>query len=628
VSDSRRGLWCISRVGLAVLVFAVVRSPVTDSAGRFRLSLPRGRHALSVSALGYEGARRTVEVQGSDWLEVEIELRVTAVMLDAIVVTGLMRETTVSESSAKVEVVSGRQLQRTVASNLMEVIGHVNGLYAQVDCGVCYKNNIRINGMEGPYTAVLIDGMPIMGGLASVYGLNGIDPGLVEQLEILKGPASTLYGTEAMGGVVNVITKSPRFAPRLVIDGNRSSGGETNVNAAASFRGDGLGGLLSATATRADARLDANADGFTDSPLLDRVAVFGKLEWRREGERRGMLTAKVYREDRFGGQLGWSDSDRGSSSVYGEWVKTRRAELLGTIRPSGMEWLSADVSLSIHDQECWYGDVRYDARQAIAWGQVTWRARPGGHDLLAGAAIRWQTYNDDTPETGEPERQLIPGLFVQDEFDIGASLTVVGGMRVDHHEEHGGIVSSRLNVLWRPFDETQVRLNAGNDRRGCVPHAIHEADRADYDADPALIVYGNLRGHSVSRGFAFSLKSELRAVPAAIHGGRDRAGRARDARWRRAGRDPFAIVEGSARADVDVRAACVDARLDRFVRRADAAAGIRSAVRAADPVTGALGAQSASGTDTGRWRRDLRGGEQPLRFHAGLAAGGSGESVG
>lgn len=228
-----RGLWCISGVGLAVLVFAVVPSPaagqgvagrvmanerpvagaavetaggvapaLTDSAGRFRLSLPRGRHALSVSALGHEGARRTVEVQGSDWLEVEIELRVTAVVLDAIVVTGLMRETTVSESSAKVEVVSGRQLQRTVASSLMEVIGHVNGLYAQVDCGVCYKNNIRINGMEGPYTAVLIDGMPIMGGLASVYGLNGIDPGLVEQLEILKGPASTLYGTEAMGGVV------------------------------------------------------------------------------------------------------------------------------------------------------------------------------------------------------------------------------------------------------------------------------------------------------------------------------------------------------------------------------------------------------------------------------------------
>jgi outer membrane receptor for ferrienterochelin and colicins len=179
-----------------------VAPALTDSAGRFRLSLPRGRHALSVSALGHEGARRTVEVQGSDWLEVEIELRVTAVVLDAIVVTGLMRETTVSESSAKVEVVSGRQLQRTVASSLMEVIGHVNGLYAQVDCGVCYKNNIRINGMEGPYTAVLIDGMPIMGGLASVYGLNGIDPGLVEQLEILKGPASTLYGTEAMGGVV------------------------------------------------------------------------------------------------------------------------------------------------------------------------------------------------------------------------------------------------------------------------------------------------------------------------------------------------------------------------------------------------------------------------------------------
>ena len=81
----------------------------------------------------------------------------------------------------------------------MESLEHVNGLYQQVDCAVCGTNNVRINGLEGVHTAFLIDGIPIMGALASVYGLNGLHPGMIEQIEVLKGPSSTAATTRSMG---------------------------------------------------------------------------------------------------------------------------------------------------------------------------------------------------------------------------------------------------------------------------------------------------------------------------------------------------------------------------------------------------------------------------------------------
>ena len=84
------------------------------------------------------------------------------------------------------------------------------GVQKQINCGVCGTNDIHINGMEGPYTLVLINGMPVMSSLSTVYGLNGIPTSLIKQIEIIKGPSSTLYGTEAVAGIINIRSSSER----------------------------------------------------------------------------------------------------------------------------------------------------------------------------------------------------------------------------------------------------------------------------------------------------------------------------------------------------------------------------------------------------------------------------------
>ena len=535
------------------------RTLISDGSGAFAFrGIASGRHRLLASAQGYGVAELAISVPLDR--SVTLVLRPDPVALEALIVTGTMQRGSVKESPVKVEVVPARVLQRTATNNLMEAIQFVNGLYSQVDCGVCYTNNIRINGMEGPYTAVLIDGMPLMSSLASVYGLNGINPALIEQIEIVKGPASTLYGSEAMAGVVNVITKDARFAPRLALDVSATSDAEGNVDFAVASEPGDLSGFVSGNVAYNQHFVDGNGDGFSDFPLTRRGVLFAKVDRSSDGVRRGGLSARYLFEDRFGGVRGWTTADRGSDRVYGESIVTNRAELIGSWLPSWSDAVRFEASYTWHDQSSYYGDSEYHASQHIGFGNALWGSRLGRHDLLVGATARYQRYDDDTPATAEPDARLVPGLLVQDEVRWRGGSSVLAGLRADGYGEHGLVLSPRFAVKVEPFDHTALRLNAGTGFRAVnlftedhaaltgardvviVSELRPERSRSltvnlnqivefgpnpmmidvdafhtrfsnkilpDYDQDPALIVYDNLDGHAVSRGVALSFNQNV-----------------------------------------------------------------------------------------------------------------------
>jgi outer membrane receptor for ferrienterochelin and colicins len=533
--------------------------------GRFLLvGVPTGEVTVNVSALSFGATARTVEVGAGETVRLDLALEVDAVAIDPIVVTGTMSAMRVSESPVKVDVVSQALLQRNATSNLTESLGHINGLYTQVDCAVCYTNNIRINGMEGPYTGVLIDGMPIMGALASVYGLNGIDPALIERIEILKGPQSTLYGTEAMGGVINVITKDPRFAPEWALDLQQSDVGRTTARLGAAPTIGGLRTLVSGSVVHNDRFVDDNGDAFSDLTLDTRVSLFAKTNLYREGREALSVAVKGYFEDRYGGPENWTEADRGSSSLYGESIRTNRIELLAR-GALPFENVRAEGSYTFHEQDSFYGDVGYFATQQIGLGQVVWDpARSGLNDWLFGATLRLDSYNDDTPATPSTDVRFIPGLFVENSIIPVKDVTLLGGLRLDHQERHGAILSPRLALKWRAADQTTFRVNYGTGFRivnlFTEDHAALTGARQvviandlapeqsrsftfnanqilefgsnpmmidldlfhtrfsnkiipDFDANPNQIVYANLDGFAITRGVSLALNQNFGATP-------------------------------------------------------------------------------------------------------------------
>ncbi|MEO0777596.1 MAG: TonB-dependent receptor, partial [Bacteroidota bacterium] len=205
------------------------RGTTSDETGAFRLDgLSAGTYTLTASYVGYANRAHEVTLAAGEQLRVDFVLP-PAEELEAVVVTGTLKPTYVSDSPIKVDVITAKQLDTYIpaaASSVVEGIQLVNGVQEVVACGVCYTNNISINGLQGAYTAVLMDGTPMFGNLASVYGLNGIPNMIIDRFEVIKGPSSTLYGSEAVAGVINIITKDPAKQPLLSVDLMGTSRGE------------------------------------------------------------------------------------------------------------------------------------------------------------------------------------------------------------------------------------------------------------------------------------------------------------------------------------------------------------------------------------------------------------------
>jgi len=453
--------------GVNVGIKSIQKGSATDEEGRFLIkNLPPGTYTIEASAVGYRSVSREINIEAGKTLEIQIALKESLTELDRVVVTGTMRETYVKDSPVKVNVVSNRFLDKNPSGSIMESVGFINGLYNEVSCGVCGTNSIRINGMEGPYTSVLIDGMPIMGSLASVYGLNGINPGIIESIEIIKGPNSTLYGSEAMGGVINVRTKDPATASRLSLEGYTSTHLENNLDFSYSPATEGFRTYFSGNAFYFDRFLDHNDDNFADATKRKRVSLFNKWSIERPQARRFDIAFKYYFEDRLGGTPQYSKELRGSDSIYGESIITNRFEVIGTYDLPIEETFTLDFSYSYHDQNSYYGDYHYTAGQQIFFTNLVWDKQFSyNRQLLLGSSIRYdaldQTFDDQRLEDGSEDRRFTPGLFGQYEHIFSEKVRGLVGARVDHYREHGFIFSPRFNLKVSATDHTTIRFNAG-----------------------------------------------------------------------------------------------------------------------------------------------------------------------
>ncbi|TGE27237.1 TonB-dependent receptor [Hymenobacter metallicola] len=449
-----------------------------DEAGSFTVTkVAAGPQRVVVSAVGFLPTERAVTVSSGQTATVNFSLNSASNELGSVVVSGTLSEVVKSQSPVAVEIYTPRYFQKNPSACLFENLTMVNGVRPQLNCNICNTGDIHINGLEGPYTMVLIDGMPIVSSLSTVYGLSGIPNSMVDRIEVVKGPASTLYGSEAVGGLINVITKNPAKAPRFSADAFGTSHGELNVDLGTAATVGRATTLLSTNLFGYNQRRDVNEDGFTDLPTQHRASVFNKWSFQRPQERIANLAGRYYYEDRFGGQLGWTPAFRGGDSIYGESVYTSRYELLGQYQlPVAGQKMMLSGSFNQHRQNSAYGTTLYRATQRVGFGQLTWaRDLNIRHSLLLGATYRYTWYDDNTPATAtttgeqtttQPDITSLPGIFAQDEWKVTENATLLAGLRYDYNSVHGSILSPRLNYKWSKPDNSQVvRVGVGNGYR-------------------------------------------------------------------------------------------------------------------------------------------------------------------
>ncbi len=540
--------------------FAVVKlnntKTITDSNGLFNFTFTIQKQIVLISSVGYLNLKK--EITSTDSLV--FYLQPIANNLEEVVVSGTLKTVRKSESPVAVEIFTPTFFKKNPSSCVFDALQNVNGVRPQLNCNICNTGDIHINGLEGPYTMILIDGMPIVSSLSTVYGLSGIPNSLVERIEIVKGPASSLYGSEAIGGLINIITKNANNAPKLSIDVMSTSYSEHNLDVG--FRqkiGKKAQVLTGINTFYFNKIIDNNKDNFTDITLQQRFSIFQKWNINRKQNRVLSLAARYFTEDRWGGETNWNKTFRGGDSIYGESIYTNRWELLGNYQLPTREKIMLSFSYNNHKQDSRYGNTSYNAQQNIAFTQLTWDKKIKQHDLLIGTALRYTFYDDNTVATEDallkinsPDKIVLPGIFAQNEISLQHNHKLLLGIRYDYNKIHGNVFTPRLAYKWTLKNNDIIRFNAGSGFRvvniftedhaaltgartveiiekiqpersvnanlnftkkiytnkGTIINVdvstwfTHFSNRiiADYETDPNKIIYNNLNGFAQSKG--------------------------------------------------------------------------------------------------------------------------------
>ena len=532
-------------------------------------NIPSGTYKIVVSSLGYKTKTTKITFNKNENEKIIQNFSlVSDNSLDEIVVSGNLRPVSKSASSVPVDVYSKSFFKKNPTPSIFESLQNVNGVRPQLNCNVCNTGDIHINGLEGPYTFVLIDGMPIVSGLSTVYGLTGIPQALIQRVEVVKGPASTLYGSEAVGGIINIITKKPSNSPMLFVDSFSSSWEEINTDIGFKYNvSKKIQGLLGINYFNYQNIIDNNNDNFTDLTLQNRISIFNKLNIERRNNKLFTVAFRYVYEDRWGGETNWNKSFRGTDLVYGESIYTSRWETFGTYELPTTENIRLQFSANGHHQDSFYGTDSYKADQLIAFGQLIYNKKiKKKHDLLFGIAYRYTTYDDNTfatsesdGETNKPSVIHLPGVFLQDEISLTNQHKILIGARYDYNSLHGTIFSPRVNYKWNSKNNKNIlRFSIGNGfrvaniftedhaalsgarevvfegelspekswnanvnfvKKTSINNTLISLDASgfythfnnrilpDYETDSNKIIYANLNGFSVSKGL--SLNSDI-----------------------------------------------------------------------------------------------------------------------
>ena len=451
----------------------------SDATGHYYLkNLPVGRHTIVVTLLGFETIEQPIEAVAGKNIEMNFTLEEQAMSLDEVVVSATRNETNRRRTATVVNVASQKLFESTASSNLSESMNFQSGLRVENNCGNCGTMQLRINGLEGHYSQILLDSRPIFSSLAAVYGLDQLPVAMIERVEVVRGGGSALFGSNAIGGVVNIITRDPlRNSLTLANTTHILSGGTTDINTAlnGSFVSDDnkVGVYLFAQVKGRDA-YDRNGDGFTELPVIESQSAYTRItaeyhhthEFRRGGDNlseaphMAMICEQLDHKIDGGGLRFdyFSPDSRHRMSVYTSAQGIDRSSYFGTDMNPEAYGATKDLTV-VAGAQYTYGFDRL-------WFMPA--------DLTVGAEYNYNTLDDSYHATQRrlEQKTSTAGFFFQNEWHSEKVNILIGGRLDKHNMVRKPIFSPRVNLRYSPIEDIGLRISYASGYR--APQAYNE----------------------------------------------------------------------------------------------------------------------------------------------------------
>lgn len=427
----------------------------TDHDGQTLLRLTAGGHTVIVSRIGFRPDTSSILLRPGQDTTITIELDVLQARLDELVVSATRSERRVEDTPLRVEVIDEEEIGEKIAmtpGDIAMMLNETAGLRVQTTSPSLGGANVRIQGLSGRYSLLLADGLPLYGGQAGGLGLLQIPPVDLGRVEIIKGSVSALYGSAALGGVVNLVSRRPGTDPEATLILNQTSrGGSDAVFYSAAPLSSRWGYSLLAGGHR-QARNDLDADGWTDMPGYRRAVVRPRFYFADERGRSAFVTAGLTAEQRDGGTLTGRTAPDGQAFI--ESLRTYRADLGGLARWMILEGALAGALVSVRGSAMEqrhahrFGAIGEDDQHRTVFAEAALTVPRGPATYVAGAAFQRDTYRaSDLPSFDYAH--TVPAAFAQIDFDAARWMAVSASGRVDRHNVYGTFLNPRVSLLLR-----------------------------------------------------------------------------------------------------------------------------------------------------------------------------------
>ena len=471
-----------------VMILGTNRGAVSNEEGQFEFrKLAAGKYTLRVQVMGYKTQEKTITVSAEATSVVHFQMEEVSFTTDEVVVSANRNEVSRKAAPVVVNVMSAKLFETVNSTDLAKSLNFQSGLRVENNCQNCGFPQVRINGLEGPYSQILINSRPIISALSGVYGLEQIPVNMIERVEVVRGGGSALFGANAVGGTINIITKDPINNSFQVASTMSNMNGKSweqymggNVSLVAK---DNSYGIALYETYRNRNPYDADGDGFSELGKLNmntfgmrayyRPNYFSRInveyhttnEFRRGGNKFNLqpheadITEQTKHIINNGGvsyDRYWGEKHK--MSVYGSIQHTDRNSYYGAQKDmnaygktNDLTWVVGGMYVGNMDR-CLFAPATFT-------GGVEYQSN-SLHDVMTG-------YHRDMQQDVR-----IAGGFVQNEWRLNR-WTMLVGARLDKHNliDHP-IFSPRVNFLYKPSDNLQARLTYSTGFR--APQAYDE----------------------------------------------------------------------------------------------------------------------------------------------------------
>ena len=463
--------------GASIIWLGTTHGTTSNADGTFTLAPHKGIQKVVASFIGYTSDTIDLRSAGKPLQVVLVE---SGVQLGGVTIRANQGGSYLSKlQPMQVEVITQSGLQKLACCNLAESFENSASVTVGYSDAVTGAKQIEMLGLSGIYSQLLEENIPLMRGLPSTYGLGTVPGSWMQSIQVSKGAASVVNGYESITGQINVEYKKPDTTDPLFVNlyGDSDTRLELNLNGGGKLN-DKWSAMGMAHLSGNFKEYDHNHDGFMDMPLGRQANVFGRISYIDPEKLESRTGIKYMLDERTGGQMGFKESDRGSTSIWGTHLRNESLSVFNKtgIPFAGKPYQSIGIinSYTHYSQDGFFGLRSYAATQNSAYANFLFQSIIGNtnHKYVAGLSFNYDNVKSTLNDMALNSEQVVPGAFLQYTYSYEDKLNVIAGARVDHNSRYGWLITPRLHVKYNITPTFVLRASAG--RGFHAPYPIAE----------------------------------------------------------------------------------------------------------------------------------------------------------